>query len=262
VLPGEYSTVDNLRFNPSSGQIQDATAGAPQREALALRRGTMRIAESIALYIPAPMIYTGANIYEDVSMTSFAGQIGKLAALPIAEAIGAAAGAFVRRSVQGGRQGAGAAGSLLDAPGNLIGTGFAVAGYPINPRIEVLFSNTPQRQFNFEFLMAPRNEKESDTIRNIVRTLRFHSAPEIDTVAGIIPTFIPPADFDIKFYNGNTENLNVPRINTCVLERCEVDYSPTGVWSTFSNGQPVAVRLSLAFREIELVHKRRVVQGF
>ena len=104
-------------------------------------------------------------------------------------------------------------------------------------------------------------------MREIIKTLRFHSAPELQSFtigegALGIPTFIPPAEFDITFYNGATENLNVPRINTCVLERCEVDYAPSGGWSTFSNGQPIAARLSLAFREIEIIHKRRVVQGF
>ena len=56
--------------------------------------------------------------------------------------------------------------------------------------------------------------------------------------------------------------MNIIRINTCVLERCEVDYAPSGVYSTFTNGHPVAVRLSLGFREIEPVHKKRILQGF
>jgi hypothetical protein len=47
-----------------------------------------------------------------------------------------------------------------------------------------------------------------------------------------------------------------------VLERVEVDYAPTGTYATFRNGHPVAVRLSLGFRELEPVHKQRVLQGF
>lgn len=258
ILAGEYSKVDSLRFGRNDPSPISGAQGGAASELYAPQRSTRRIAESIALYMPSPMIYNQANIYEEVSLTSIAGQIGKI----VAPGIAAAAAAFAQRSAEAARRAAGATGNLIDAAGNVIGTGFALAGYPINPRIEVLFANTPQRQFNFEFLMAPRNEKESQIIRNIVRTLRFHAAPEIDSVAGIIPTFIPPAEFDITFYQGGSENMNIPRINTCVLERCEVDYAPTGAWSTFSNGQPVAVRLSLAFREIEIVHKRRVVQGF
>jgi len=261
VLGNEYSKVDNLRFNPASSPIQSIQLGGSAFELYSPQRSTRRIAESIALYMPSPMIYNQLNVYEEVSLTSIMGQAGKLAAIPIGQAIGAATAAFVNRSIQAARRGAAAGGNLVDTAGNVIGTGFALAGYPINPRIEVLFSNTTQRQFNFEFLMAPRSENESKIMKEIIKTLRFHAAPEIDNVA-IIPTFIPPAEFDITFYKGGSENMNIPRINTCVLERCEVDYAPTGAWSTFSNGQPVAARLSLAFREIEIVHKRRVVQGF
>lgn len=264
ILSNEYSKVDNLRFNPASSPISSLNIG-PESELYAPQRSTRRIAESIALYMPSPMIYNQLNVYEEVSLTSIMGQAGKLAAIPIGSAIGAATAAFVRRTIEAARRGESAGGNLVDSIGNVIGTGFALAGYPINPRIEVLFSNTTQRQFNFEFLMAPRSENESKIMQNIIRTLRFHAAPEIDSfsVGGIgIPTYIPPAEFDITFYNGAQENLSIPRVNTCVLERCEVDYAPTGAWSTFSNGQPVAARLLLSFREVEIVHKRRVVQGF
>lgn len=284
VLDRQYSKVDQLRFgrrDPSpivdvAGQTDEfdifgipivtSTTGA-QSELLSPIRSTRRIAESIALYMPSPLIYNQLNVYEEVSLTSIMGQAGKLAVHAVGEAVGAATAAWVRGRVDAARRGAGAAGSIVDTGGNIAGTAFALAGYPINPRIEVIFSNTTQRQFNFEFLLSPRSEKESRSLKEIVKTLRFHAAPEIQsfTIANSglgIPTFIPPAEFDITFYNGNKENLNIPRINTCVLERCEIDYAPSGMWATFSNGEPVGARLSLAFREIEVVHKRRVVQGF
>ena len=273
ILSSEFSKVDNLRFNPNSlnpgGVVNNSLLGTGStidKELYSFRRGTRRIAESIALYMPSPMIYTNQNIYDDVSLTSIMGQAGKLGVGIVGQTLGAAAGAFFTKSIESSRRAAGATGSLVNAGGNVIGTAFALAGTPINPRIEVLFSTTPQRQFVFEFLMAPRNQEESQAMKNIIQTMRFHGAPEISSalaVGGVgIPTFIPPSDFDITFYQGGKENTNIPRINTCVLERCEVDYAPTGAWSTFSNGHPVAARLSLAFREVEIVHKRRVVQGF
>ena len=261
ILNNEYSKVDNLRFNRNSNIVQGAGAAAEASERYAPTRSTRRIAESIALYIPAPMIYTGMNSYEEISLTSILGKVATLAAQPGARALGAFAGA-ASGSVRRGQRGSEIGGNVVGAVGRTLGTAAALAGSPINPRIEVLFSNTIQRQFAFEFLLAPRSEKESLTIKEIIRTLRYHHAPEIETIAGIIPTFIPPAEFDITFYQNGTENLTIPRINTCVLERVEVDYTPTGIWSTFSNGYPVATRLSLAFREIEIVHKRRVIQGF
>jgi hypothetical protein len=51
-------------------------------------------------------------------------------------------------------------------------------------------------------------------------------------------------------------------MNTCVLDQIEVDFAPTGTYSTFSSGHPVMARLSMGVREIEPLHKRRVIQGF
>ena len=114
--------------------------------------------------------------------------------------------------------------------------------------------------------MAPRNEKESRTMHHVIKTLRFHGAPELsDRVVPVIGQglfWIPPAEFDITFFHKGVENMNILRINTCVLERIEVDYAPTGMYSTFRNGHPVAARLSMGFRELEPIHKLRVAQGF
>jgi hypothetical protein len=192
-------------------------------------------------------------------MTAIAGNIGKTG---LNFATGVAAGAISKNLT--GALGRGAAGkTLADGLGNVIGTASSIAGYPINPRIEILYSTTPQREFVFEILMAPKSEGESIAMEEIIQALRYHSAPEIDKTALIGGfTFVPPAEFDITFFNKGVENIHIPRINTCVLERIEVDYAPTGVYSTFRNGHPVAARLSLGFREIEILHKARILRGF
>jgi len=216
-----------------------------------LPRFTRRISESIALYMPSNMVYNSHNVYEDISLSALAGKL-TVSALRFG---GAARAAATGRVVGGGRG--------LDAQelGRTAGQVSQLAQSPINPAIEVLFANTLQRQFVFEFLLAPRNEKESESIKTIIKSLRFHAAPETNRfTAGL--TWVPPAEFDISFFKDGRENTNIPRINTSVLERVEVDYSPTGIYSTFSNGHPVAVRLSLGFRELEPVHKARVNQGF
>jgi hypothetical protein len=262
VLQNEFSKVDVLRFGSgSSTAIAGAAAGARSSEALTLPRFTRRIKESIALFMPSSIVHTSQNMYEEVSMTAIA---GKAAAIGVGVLAGAAAaGGGLKAAMSAGNF----ATNLTSAAGKAIGTAASIAKYPINPRIEVLYSTTPQRQFVFELMLAPRNEKESQSIEAIIKTLRFHAAPEIDSspfgldaLGGF--TLIPPAEFDITFFNKGVENTHIPRINTCVLERIEVDYSPQGPYSTFRNGHPVAVRLSLAFREVEMLHKQRVLQGF
>lgn len=158
-------------------------------------------------------------------------------------------------------------GDVAGGAGQFIGNAMQILGSPINPKVEVLFTNTFQREFVFDFLFSPSTEKESQDIENIIRTIRFHAAPE--TQPDLMNSFfwIPPSEFDITFYYKNEsgevqENTKIPRINTCVLKQIDVSYSPTGAYSTFSNGHPVQIRMQLRFIETEVVHKLRVMQGF
>lgn len=260
LLPNEYSKVDVLRFGSGAG----ATAsGGAQREAFSLPRYTRRIAQSVALYMPGSIVYSSQPRYEEISLTAMSGQLLAGAVQGAGSVLGGAVGTMLGGAVGSlvGSQIGSAGAGLVTGAGQAVGQLAQIAGYPINPRVEVLFSTTPQRQFVFDILMAPRNEKESETIQSIIQTLRYHAAPEIDSKTYGL-TFIPPAEFDITFYNKGQENTSIPRINTCVMDRIEVDVAPQGVYSTFSNGHPVAVRLLLGFREIEIGHKRRILQGF
>jgi hypothetical protein len=250
---GEASKVDTLRFGKAE-LIYGAggTTVGVERDPFSVPRYTRRIKESIAIFMPTPMVYTTRNEYQEISLTALAGG----AVVGTAGLVAGAAG-----SLFGGETGGKFLGSLVTGSLEKFGSVAGLVGYPINPRVEVIFSRTSLREFRFEFLMAPRNERESFAMEEIVRTLRLHSVPELDQVTRGF-TYVPPAEFDFTFFNKGTETVKVPRINTCVMDAIEVDYAPTGVYSTFSNGYPVAARLSLGVREIEPLHKRRILQGF
>jgi len=243
-------TIDNT-FKNADGQLLGQGIGTRPRF-------TRRIQESIALYMPSSeLTFTDLHEYDNLSLTKFAGSVAsgaaKLAGMGIGGILGGAAGAAA---------GAAAAGAVTDSVGNVIRPGTQIAGTPLNPKVEVLFSNTFQREFAFDFLFAPANEKESIALQQIIRTIRFHSAPELRP--GAIDSFfyVPPSEFDLTFYYRGYENTKIPRINTCVLTQCDVSYAPSGVYSTFHNGHPVAIRMTLRFRETEVTHKLRVLQGF
>lgn len=243
VLSGERSKVDVLRFGPEGSALRG--------ERTALQRGTRRIKESIALHMPnGGLVYTEDNLYEPVSMTAIAGStIGSIAAGALNSIASAVTG---EKSTFGT--------TVVDGIGNVIKTGSKVTGNPINPQVEVIFATRPMREWMFEVLLAPRSEEESETVQEIIRTMRLYAAPEI---TGLGFVFIPPAEFDITFYRDGQESQHLPRINTCVLKRFEVDYAPAeGKYTTFSNGAPVAVRMSMNFQEVEILHKKRVAQGF
>jgi hypothetical protein len=204
------------------------------------------------------LVYNYQNKYEEISMTALTGKV----AGGIADVVLGVAGSVVKAAYERTQQVSRATGGIVDATGRVISQAAILTGFPINPRVEVLFSHNNLRQFRFDFLMSPRNVQESETIKEIIRILRLNSAPEISGEFGGF-TYIPPAEFDISIYHKNIPNPHIPRINTCVLTVIEVQYDPTdGIFSTFSNGHPVAVRMTLGFQEIEPLHKKRINEGF
>jgi hypothetical protein len=259
LVGSEASKVDALRFGGADPVINNNRGARPLQpgtEAFAVPRFTRRIRESIAIHMPTPVVFNSQNDYQEISLSAMA--------TGLLSQVGGFAGGFLGArygGIEGGQAGASTGASIGQGVNNALRNTSMLGRYPINPRVEVLFSRTTLRQFVFEFLFAPRNQQESDNMEKIIRTLRFHSAPEIDPTFGGI-TFIPPAEFDITFYHQGIENRKIPRINTCVMDRIEVDYAPQGEYSTFSNGHPVAARLSLGMREVEVLHKNRVLQGF
>ena len=61
-------------------------------------------------------------------------------------------------------------------------------------------------------------------------------------------------------YKGK-RNENIFQINTCVLTKLSVDYAPAG-WSTYTDGMPVQTTLSMQFKEMEILTKEKVNQGY
>jgi hypothetical protein len=112
--------------------------------------------------------------------------------------------------------------------------------------------------------MYPRSEQEALQVQNIISRLRFHQAPELVSGSGGFFLY-PPSELDISFYYNGSVNPNIPKISTCVLETIDVDYAPNGfsayevpgesAASVGRTGMPVAVRLSLQFKETEYLVK-------
>jgi len=153
--------------------------------------------------------------------------------------------------------------TLTDSEGSieLINSAF---GQATNPYMEVLFDQMALRGFTYNFTFAPRNKDETDQVQRIIQLFRFHMAPELKGANNRFLTL--PSTFDIHYMyqmeDGKaSENDFYNRIATCVLESCTVDYTPDGVKS-FASGAPTQIKMTLTFKETELLTKDRINEGF
>jgi len=176
----------------------------------------------------------------------------------------AVAGIVNDNGVQRGNKGSNAFSGLGIQGGDVSKLLLRGIGQAVNPQLQVLFKGIGFRTFQFDFTMTPYSAEEAQMIKNIIFQFKYASAPEINR-NGVFGTqgmfFQVPDMFDIQFYYGGKENRNVHRIARCVLENVSVDYAPIG-WATYDGGEPVQTKLSLQFKEIEVVDKTRIKDGY
>jgi hypothetical protein len=138
--------------------------------------------------------------------------------------------------------------------GNSVASGLAA-----NPKKEQVFKGVNFRTFSFDYKFFPRNWNEAQNIRNIIAQFKYHMHPEFKDNNNFV--YIYPSEFDIFYYQDGEENLNLHRHTSCVLTDMSINYTPNGMFSTFPDGSPTQIDVTLTFRELALLTKDKVMDG-
>jgi hypothetical protein len=257
----------NIDFGLGTGF--EAPSGNAQGSTLSVQRSaTKRLKSSIAMYMPAQVSTSSSSKYGEH-------EIGAFAAAGI-NAYKAAMGA------DGGMDAAGkifqsAKGSIKEAAPEALKAAADVAfkgtkasmdimrGKVTNNRMEMLFEGVDRRNFSFSFKMMPKSSKESMDVKTIVDMFRFYMAPSFDGAVSTSRTFIVPATFDIQYMNQKGQNNYLNKISTCVLTSCNVTYGGERVQFFRPDeigSAPVETNIELSFRELEVITRERISEGF
>ena len=122
-------------------------------------------------------------------------------------------------------------------------------GQVINPNMELIFNGPQLRPFNFTFKMSPRDERESITIKKIIRMFKQSMAPARSESSLFLKA---PNTFKLQFLEGSSrEHKFLPKIKECAMTGFNVNYTPDGNYATYRNSAMVAVELSFSFQELE-----------
>lgn len=133
-------------------------------------------------------------------------------------------------------------------------------GLAINPNQQVMFDGIPLRTFSFEFIFMPKSKKETKAVRDIIKAFKMYSRPR--TLEGSLGmAFIPPSIFEIDFRFLDGTNTYINKVADSVVTNVEIDYAPNG-WSTHQDGSPVNIKMKVDFKELELIDRDYVEDGF
>jgi hypothetical protein len=234
------------------GGLGLAAGGAAAIQAAGFSRQTKRLKQVIALYMPedlnikysidwseeetamAAAVYSGADNFASMFDSSRKSSIGQAALTAVTT------------------------GALkMPVTGNYTS---AQTGLAVNPKKEQIFKGVKYRDFTLSFKFYPRSAEEANNINQIINAFKLHMHPEFKDAYNFL--YIYPSEFDIYYYNNGQENLNLHRHTSVVLTDLDVAYTPQGVFTAFTDGMPTQVNINMSFRELALLTKDNILDGF
>jgi hypothetical protein len=234
-LSGAVSAVTNFSYEDTKNSVtkffQDPNS---MTKFINLTQPKKRTAGTISLYIPETVNFTYAAQYDKLSLAT---------ALQQTPIIGKPAKTVLQ--------------TLNEGPARLL---LRSQGYAFNPQQQILFDGIDFRTYQMAFIFTPYSKQEADTVQKIIKQFKFHAAPRLATgSAGMF--FVPPSTFTPKFFFNGRENTKINKITESVIENIDVNYAPNG-FTTQSDGSATQIMLTINFKEIELLTRDRIQQGY
>lgn len=254
----------------------------------------------IHLYMPDTLNMSYNSDYQDFSLTSALGTAGRIAqtALDVYESA-KQSGSFVdaaKNLIKGGAA-AQLAGQISDRKAGTSGAAdilLKATGKAVNPQLQLLYKGINLRTFQLDFIFTPKSKDEAKEVKKIIDKFVYHSLPKLEGAAkgNEGQFFVMPSVFKIQFKflggdglkdsimnaifgslgvigtaiapllpgNQGKVNDNIYKVGDCVLTDVNVDYAPNG-WAAHVDGAPVQTRLTLQFKEMDIMHRDRFDKG-
>jgi hypothetical protein len=244
------NVIQNLGSSISSlfNSILNVATGNANSTGLNFQPRREKIVGNVFLYMPDTVNFQYNANYTDTSVLEMGGKlIGGLAS---------------GKSSIGGKLGS--ALSIIDKVSNAAGAvgqaGLQKAGYAVNPQMQLLFEGIGFREYQMSFTFTPYSQQETEQVKKIIQMFRENAAPRIVTeAAGMF--FVPPASFTLDFLFNGLPNPYISKVAESVITNVDVNYAPNG-FTTHDDGAPNQITMTLQFKEIELIDKAKIQQGY
>lgn len=275
-----YEPPYSAEFSKDNGAAYGAKRGTAFRK---------KLGAPIMLPMPNNMQDTNPRIWEESNMNNAAlDGIRKAGSKTLIKAMVEGTGIFqtldsISNLFQLSSQQAGRADIAANKMSQLLaGQGFDVSsdqilartgGVIANSNTELLFAGVGLRDFEFQWLLTPRDEQEAHICRMMIRAFKEWSAPRKMTKlvtsgrlqetneggtgqAGGPSYFLgTPNVFRLRYVtDGNKPIMGANLFKACALKDVSVNYTPEGQWMAYERGQPTSYTMKLSFTELEPIY--------
>ena len=157
-------------------------------------------------------------------------------------------------------------GHALNALGSQVSSKSVISrstGQILNNNLELLFSGVNLRSFPFTFTFSPRNPKESDVVKAIIRSLKMSMAAKAGEFNGSAQgIFLKSPDlFQLDYLKDGKNHPFLNRFKLCALTGMSVNYTNAGTYASYSDGTPVNIRMNCTFKEINPIYHEDYTEG-
>jgi len=245
-IPSDLKDVNSVKYDTSTLNGLQAVGAA------AVEGGSAALSDLVGSFIPGGDKTDAQRQADRKAATEELGNVAKTAFGDVIGGVGSdvAATNFLRKRFASqivGMFGGNVTASQLLARGN---------GEIINPNMELLFGGPTLRNFRFQFKMTPRNEKEAEQIKLIIRAFKRNMSPMAQGgTLGSGSFFLKtPNVFNLRYRTGNKNHPFLNRFKQCFLSDMSVSYTGEGIYSTYEDGTPVSMILDLSFKETQPIY--------
>lgn len=271
----------------STPEVNNARGGNLYAQSRSMRR----LDTSIALYMPASVSTSYSMNYADTEIGVFSEAITQTAALLTKgfkqgfATVDAQAQELLETGETAVKRGAL---KMLDAVAPGIRARAQIeSGKILSNRMELSFQGINRREFSFTFIFMPKSEQEAKVVQQIVHLFKFHAHGDFGTNAmevmddfsytgnekadqGMGYEMTIPDTFDIQYMYQGSQNTFLNKISTCFCSGVQVQYggdryvayNPTESLHGDVSPPPQRTTLTLTFKEMEILDRTRIDQGF
>ncbi len=132
-------------------------------------------------------------------------------------------------------------------------------GKVMNPNLELIFGSVELRGFDFTFAFSPRNMSEANQVKQIIRLFKKHSAAKMESGNGF---FISSPDiFTFEYMKGGGSHPFLNIFKPMVIRKINLDYTGNGTYSTFPDGTPTFIKMTVNLQELNPIYAEHYDSG-
>ena len=252
----DYDTMMDAKGDKASQNFMLGTDGKVKQESSVYQRNT------ISLYVPDALISQATTQYRPEGISAFNRAIASMI-----EAAGSGGADFFDTGMEQGKKLFNKVinESLNKMSGGLLGLR---AGRASNPQQEQMLDGIPMRSWDFTFDFWPKSAKEAEQCRMIIETFRQSMLPDTYSDEAITSAMFGEGEGK----EGNAASINASYFNypnifhiyyhgpmaskvdgflPAVCTNAQVDYTGGQKFTTYHDGMPVHMQLTLNFLEIK-----------